>query len=327
MFAEQIIPNSQAATMKDFSRLMIDRRALLTAAAGAGLAGIIGAPAYAAKLSSIQTGQFKITTFSDGHLGLPATMFAPNADPAARKAALAANGQNGDTIRSPLNVTLIETPSDKILVDVGSGPRFMGTAGKLTEALEAAGISPEDITKIIFTHAHPDHLWGTINDFDELNFPNAAYHIAEAEWNFWMAKDVLSKLPADRQGFAVGAQRHLKAAGAKLKTVKPGTELVAGVNILSTPGHTPGHISLEVGAGKDAVVILGDALTHPVISFKHYDWQPASDQDATLAVATRKRLLDKLASDHNRLIGYHLPMPGLGRVERKDGGYQFAALA
>jgi glyoxylase-like metal-dependent hydrolase (beta-lactamase superfamily II) len=203
----------------------------------------------------------------------------------------------------------------------------MSTAGKLTDALDAAGISPEKITKIIFTHAHPDHLWGTINDFDELNFPSAAYHIAEAEWNFWMAKDVLSKLPADRQGFAVGAQRHLEAAKAQLKTVKPGTELVAGINILSTPGHTPGHISLEVGTGNDAVVILGDALTHPVISFEHHDWQPATDQDPALAVATRKRLLDKLAGDKTRLIGYHLPMPGMGRVERKGNGFRFAALA
>ncbi|MGI9479178.1 MAG: MBL fold metallo-hydrolase, partial [Hyphomicrobiaceae bacterium] len=75
-----------------------------------------------------------------------------------------------------------------------------------------------------------------------------------------------------------------------------------------------------------AVVVLGDALTHPVISFQHPDWRPQTDQDPDLAVKTRKRLLDKLATDANRIIGYHLPVPGMGRVVRKGPGYAFAQI-
>ena len=142
-----------------------------------------------------------------------------------------------------------------------------------------------------------------------------------------MSKDVLTKVPQERQGFAVGAQRNLKAAKAQLKTIKPGGELIPGINVLATHGHTPGHISLEVGKGKDAVVVLGDALTHPVISFQYPDWRPQTDQEPDLAVKTRKRLLDKLATDGNRIIGYHLPVPGMGRVQRKGTGYAFAPLA
>ena len=91
--------------------------------------------------------------------------------------------------------------------------------------------------------------------------------IAEAEWNFWMAKDVLTRLPKERHGFAVGAQRNLKAAKEQLTTIKPGTELGPGIAILDTSGHTPGHISLEVGSAGDSVVVLGDALTHPSSRF------------------------------------------------------------
>jgi glyoxylase-like metal-dependent hydrolase (beta-lactamase superfamily II) len=254
-------------------------------------------------------------------------MLASKIDNATRSAALEFAGQQDPTFASPLNVTLIETPSDKILVDVGSGTRFMNTAGQLSESLEAAGVDPDKITEVIYTHAHPDHIWGTINDFDELSFPNAAYHISEAEWNFWMSKDVLTKLPKQRHGFAVGAQRNLKAVRAQLNTIKPDQELMPGINVISTPGHTPGHVSIEVGSGKGAVVILGDALTHPVISFQHPEWRPATDQEPDRAIATRKRLLDQLAADANRIIGYHLPIPGTGRVVRKDSNFKFTSLS
>jgi len=307
---------------------MIDRRELLKSGAAVALTSSLASVLpFAASAKTVQSGDFRVTMFSDGQLNLPLSMLAQNAPKSARAAVLKAAGQQGDTYASPLNVTLVETPKDKILIDVGSGPHFMGSAGKLAENLESASVDPEKITKVIYTHAHPDHVWGTVNDFDELSFPNASYYISEAEWNFWMGKDVLSKLPKERHSFAVGAQRNLKAAKEQLKTIKPGVEVVPGVNVLETGGHTPGHVSLEVGTGKEAIVVLGDALTHPIISFAHPDWQPATDQEPERAVATRRKLLDKLVSDGNGIIGYHLPTPGLGRVERQGNAYRFAPMA
>jgi glyoxylase-like metal-dependent hydrolase (beta-lactamase superfamily II) len=104
--------------------------------------------------------------------------------------------------------------------------------------------------------------------------------------------------------------------------VKPGDDVVSGVRVLATPGHTQGHVSLEVG---DGLVIGGDALTHPLISFRHPEWRPQSDHVPDLAAATRARLLDRLATDRTRLIGFHLPWPGVGYVERKDRAYRFVA--
>mgnify|MGYP001227067491 FL=1 len=71
-------------------------------------------------------------------------------------------------------------------------------------------------------------------------------------------------------------------------------------------------------------MIIGDALTEAVISFARHAWRWSLDLDQDLAIASRKRLLDMLAKDEIPLVGYHLPWPGLGRVERKDNSYRFA---
>lgn len=310
---------------KQPDRCQPNRRQFL--ALGAGLSAICAAPLFnrAYATTSLQSGDMKLTLLSDGHLTLPESMFAPRQTASARKAALSQAGQHGAQVKSPLTVTLIERGDQKILIDVGSGTRFMDGAGKLGDALDEQGIDRETITHVVFTHAHPDHLWGVIDDFDEISFPNASYMISEQEWNFWMSKDILTKLPKERHGFAVGAQRNLKAVHDKLSMIKPGQELLPGILAIDTAGHTPGHISLEVGRGKDNFVILGDALTHPIISFQHPDWQPASDHVPDLAAATRKRLLDKLATDSNRIVGYHLPPPGPGRVRRTGTAYEYVS--
>ena len=174
------------------------------------------------------------------------------------------------------------------------------------------------MTKVVFTHAHPDHLWGALDDFDdEPMFPNASYAIAAAEWNFWMAEDVASRLPEDRQSFAPGAKRNLSRIKDKLRTIRPGADIVSGIRAIDTSGHTQGHLSIEIASGREAIIVLADALTHPTISFAHPEWMPAADHhDPERAARTRKTLLDRLATDRSRVIGYHLPFPGVGLVER-----------
>ncbi|MGI9522270.1 MAG: MBL fold metallo-hydrolase [Hyphomicrobiaceae bacterium] len=301
-----------------------NRRRFLQGLAGIGLMHpLLGATRSTAVASSLKVGAFKVTTFSDGYLTLPATMAAPDRDAGERAAALEVSGV---TMQSPLNVTLVETQQDRIVVDVGAGPHFMETAGRLAESLESTGVDPESITKVVYTHAHPDHIGGTVNDFDELSFPNAKYFVGAAEWDFWMSKDILENLPDDRVAFGVGAQRNLKAVEEKLSRVKPGDEIVSGMAVLDTAGHTPGHISLELGDARAAIIVIGDALLHPVISFRHPEWRPAMDHMPDEAVDTRKRLLAKLASEQQNVVGYHLPTPGLGRVMKKGTAYEFVPL-
>ena len=77
-------------------------------------------------------------------------------------------------------------------------------------------------------------------------------------------------------------------------------------------------------SGGGGLVIGGDALTHPLISFQHPTWKVAVDHEPDRGVATRLRLLDRLATERVRLLGAHLPAPGAGFVERQGGAYRFA---
>ena len=304
--------------------LNLNRRCFLAAAA-AGLAGT-SLPAFAAVPYRFKQGAFDVTVISDGHLVLPTSFLAPDAPAAEREALLRATGESAAQYNSPTNVTLIGVKDELILVDMGSGDRFMPTAGKLWDNFKAAGIDKRKITKVIFTHGHPDHLWGTIDELDELVMPDAAYFVASAEWDFWTGANATRGLPSERAGFVTGARRNYAAIKDKVKMIKAGDEIVSGLRIVETPGHTQGHVSLEL-AGNDGLIVGGDALTHPIISFQHPQWKPTADHVPDQAVATRLKLLDQLAADRSRLIGFHLPYPGVGRVERKDSAYRFVPAA
>ena len=303
-----------------------DRRRFLALAGSAlGTAGLASTVAWARSPQShaFKLGVFDVTVLSDGHLSLPASFLAPGADPKALEAALAAAGQAPGRIDAPTNVTLVRTSSDLVLIDTGSGANFMDTAGKLDDALQAASVDREKVTKVVYTHGHPDHLWGTIDDFDDLRFPNASYIVAAAEWDFWMGPDVLKQLPEDRHSAAAGAKRNFSRIRDKVRMIKPGEDIVTGLRAIDTAGHTQGHISIEIASGTASLVVLGDALTHPVISFAHPQWRPVSDHVPDKAVETRRKLLGRLAADQSRIIGYHLPFPGIGMVEQKGAAFAF----
>ncbi len=303
----------------------LTRRAVLAGAAG--VAAIAAAPRLilaATPPHRFKHGAFEIMVVSDGHLVLPTSFLAPQAPQDERAALLKEAGHAGEQFHSATNVSLIRTPSDLILVDCGSGANFMPTAGKLAENLEAAGIARDKITKVVITHAHPDHVWGASDDLDELQFPEAAYFVSAAEWDFWHGDAVAKTIPEERHGFITGARRNLARMKDKLTLIKGGDDIAPGIRALDTSGHTPGHISIEI-AGESGLLILGDAITHPWVSFARPEWTSPADHEPDRAIAMRKRLLDRLATDKMRLIGFHLPYPGIGIVERKDGGYRFVA--
>ncbi|MDO8876272.1 MAG: MBL fold metallo-hydrolase [Pseudolabrys sp.] len=300
----------------------LTRRALLAATAATAAAHAL--PAYAAAPHTFKHGVFEVTVVSDGHLVLPTSFLAPNATPDERAALLKAAGQTGETYQSPTNITLVRSGADLILIDMGSGDRFMPTAGKLWDNLKSAGIDKSAITKVIFTHGHPDHLWGAVDELDDLMLPKAAFYVGEAEWNFWNSDDAVRGLPAERAGFVTGARRNYAAIKERVKTLKAGDEIVTGLSLVPTPGHTQGHMAVAL-AGGDGLIVGGDVLTHPLISFAHPAWRPLADHVPDQAADTRKKLLDRLATDRSRLIAFHLPYPGVGTVERKDGAYRFVA--
>ncbi|MEM8841352.1 MAG: MBL fold metallo-hydrolase, partial [Pseudomonadota bacterium] len=100
-------------------------------------------------------------------------------------------------------------------------------------------------------------------------------------------------------------------------------EIVPGVRFHASNGHTPGHMSLIVESEGEVMLITGDALNHPYVSFEHPDWHFGFDTDREMAAATRRRLLDMLATDRMTIASYHLPFPGIGHAQRAGDAYRY----
>ena len=302
--------------------MRITRREIM-AGGMAALAGGFGLRAFAA--TEMTLGAAQLTTLSDGNLVLPLDFLIGDLPQAQATEALAQHGITGDTLTPPCNLTLYRDGTNTVLFDAGSGPAFMPSAGDLLDALDATGVTPDEITHVIFTHAHPDHLWGVLDDFDDPVFTNAAHMIGQAEWDYWTDPATVDSIGTARASFAVGAARRLAAIEDRIEFITGGQEVLPGIMAHDTPGHTPGHMAFELRQGSEAVMVVGDAIGNGHLALARPDWASGSDQDADQGIATRVHLLDQLATDKMAMVGFHLPEGGLGRVERDGDAYRFVA--
>lgn len=302
--------------------LDLARRQLLS-----GSAAIAALAAMPARLSASDTyrfrhGAFDVTVLSDGEMIVPGSFIAQDAPPFLLREALSDPEAKAPMVHLKTNIPLIRHGNDLILVDVGAGNKFQPSEGLLLGALRANGVDRASITKVIVTHAHPDHLWGMLDSDQRPNFPNASYYIGASEWNFWTAPDVTNQLPQDFRSVVTETQQNLKAIRERVTFVKSGDSIAGGLRVLETPGHTPGHFSLELD-GEDGLIVTADAVSHNVISFKYPTWHNGFDFDSNSAIRTRKALLDRVSRDKTKLLVYHVPYPGIGYVEEDSGAFRF----
>lgn len=305
-----------------FQKTLTRRQFATLVGAGAGTL-MLPRPAFSSQSTAI--GDAEITILSDGNLSLPLDFVFLDAPKEALASLLKATGQSTEFLTPDCNITLARMDDQLVMFDVGAGSNFMPTAGKLADSLATAGIDPSEVTDVVFTHAHPDHLWGLLDDFDEPVFPDATYHMNRMEWDYWRADDTLDKTPEARKSFVVGAQNRLAVLEDRIELFDFGAEVLPGIEAVDTSGHTPGHTSFSIHSGSESVMVLGDAVTNFAISFVHPEWPSGSDQDTDQGIRTRIKLLDRLALEKTGVIGFHLPHPGLGRVEKDGAAYRFTA--
>ncbi|MCT4558345.1 MAG: MBL fold metallo-hydrolase [Pelagimonas sp.] len=272
---------------------------------------------------SFMMGDAKLTVISDGRLETPAGGLGVNADPEQVKAFLKRHFLSETMNYNHCNHLLVELGEAKVLVDVGSGDRFLDTAGQLIGNMEAAGIDPGDITHVVITHAHPDHIWGVRDDFDEAIIPDAQYFIGEKEYAHWTQDGLAASAPPEAQQFIVGAVNSLNVDGVDWVLATHDQEIAPGVRVIDTPGHTPGHLAVVVESNGQQIMALGDCMNHAYMNFAHPGWYNGFDMDGDQTVATRKRLLDMAATDRIAVLGYHFPFPGVGHVAKSGDAYSF----
>lgn len=271
---------------------------------------------------SFRIGTMPATIVSDGPLTLPpAADIFKGQDARSLDNALTDAGLSTDHVRVQQNCLLLETGGKRVLFDNGLGTHklYGPDSGQVLASLKDAGIDPASIDAMVLTHAHSDHCWGTMGDDGVPNFPNATLYMAQQELAFWT-----SDLTNARFGRSVaGVRKHLLPLRARIRFIHDGEEFLPGVQAWLTPGHTPGHMAYLFTGGW---CLAGDVAFHDPLSYRFPEAESAFDTDPGIGVATRRRVLDRLAHERLSVVGYHQPWPGLGQVERAGTSFRYVSL-
>ncbi len=224
-----------------------------------------------------------------------------------------------------LGAWLVISAGTTILVDSGIGgrPTFMPLKEPpaMPTVMQEAGVSPNDIDVVAFSHLHFDHTgWNTWdNDGTPVpQFPNARHVIQQAEWDYWTGSDEL------KQGAQYDHVLSPIVDAGLVDFVEGEHVLTEEVVTVPTPGHTPGHVSFAVSSGGEKAYVLGDAAHH-MVQLSETDWCPGADVDTTDSTASRHRLFDRIESENALIASGHFNFPGLGRAARRNGTRYFAA--
>jgi glyoxylase-like metal-dependent hydrolase (beta-lactamase superfamily II) len=272
----------------------------------------------------LKIGAFDCTIFRDLQFKYLAKDFFINADPEELSQSLKKYNVTPDNIPSPFIAILLQRNDRKILIDTGIGFSerpvvFRGASlefkGRLHQLLQKENIRTEDITDVIITHFHPDHIGGIYSENEQLIFPTARFHMHEDEWQYWHSSQ------SDNQPgpFKFFIEKNItKLKDKNLHLVKGDfVELLPGITAVKAEGHTPGQIALIIGSDNERLLYISDAFLHP-LHIEQLDWQTNYDLDHERAKRSRIKLLELAHKERMLVNAFHFDFPGLGNIDKRN---------
>lgn len=251
-----------------------------------------------------------LVTLHDGVFSPPADILV---DPASDEATAALRAAYPDGLTINVHAFLLRRDDALVLIDGGCGAAYGPTLGRVEATLASIGVRPADISAVLVTHPHGDHVSGLFDDFGE------ALRYTQAKV-FCPAIDIahFSEVMEGENPNRAAARKFFAAAGDRMHPYGPG-EVLPGVEAISMPGHTPGMSGFLIGG---EVLIWADVMHLMDRQPQNPDIATVFDEDRALAAATRREAMAMAAEKGWIVGGMHLPVPGLARVSLDGGGFR-----
>jgi glyoxylase-like metal-dependent hydrolase (beta-lactamase superfamily II) len=237
--------------------------------------------------------------------------------------AFAAAGMPRDKLTITFTALAVETGSGVVVIDTGMGEAGPSGTGKLEANLAAAGIRPGDVTHVVISHFHGDHISGLRRKDGSLTFPKAEVIAPAVEWDYWM-DDARQAAAADglKPNFDL-VRRMFGSIAADVRRFAWDDEVLPGIIAIQASGHTPGMTAFQIASGGDSVLFVADITNNPMLFVRNPEWQAMFDMNPEEAVATRRRILDRAAAEKQRLFFFHAPFPGIATVVKTGDRYEY----
>lgn len=225
---------------------------------------------------------------------------------------------------------LIESNGEKILIDTCNGneknrpnvPTWSMLHTDYLEKIESAGAKPEDISKVICTHLHFDHVgWNTRFENGKLvpTFPNAQYLFSKQEYEYWKGKPE-KEMEDDHKGIVDSVKPIIEAHLATF--VDDNHQVDSHLKFIPTPGHTPHHVSIAIESENQKAVITGDVLHHPC-QIAHPEWSTVVDTFPEQGIDSRNKFIENVSDKDVLIIGTHFADPVAGHIVKRENGNEF----